>query len=140
MVMDFKGTRDEDVLMDGLEMEQEAAEEKEAKEPEEVKEKGIFKLKKPLMTPDGELWKIPYDFGTVEPVTYINVVRAISKKESIAVPELNTNVQFTMFCKAAKMPVAVMRKVKDISDFVGMCSIARDFLLAKSGEDEEEHL
>lgn len=130
---------EEDVLLDGIEEPGEELEEGKEK-PEEVKEKGVFKLRKPLMTPEGEITKIPYDFGSVEPITYINVVKAISKKESISVPELNTNVQFTMFCKAAGMPVAVMKRVKDISDFVGMCSIARDFLLARSGEDEEEHL
>lgn len=130
---------DSDIYEDGLgeeEDEMDVVDEMDLEE-EKVKESGIFVLTEPVFH-DGEyVKKIHYDFNNVTPIQYQQVIKAVSKKENVSVPELNTNVQFTLFCRAAQMPVAVLKSVKKIQDFTAMCAITRNFLLAKQEEEED---
>lgn len=132
-----KNYEDEEIYEEGLGEEESEMDEIESSEEEKVKESGVFVLTEPIFYEGDQIRKIKYDFNNVTPIMYQHVVKAVSKKENVSVPELNTNVQFTLFCRAAQMPVSVLKSVKKIQDFTAMCAIARNFLLAKQGEEED---
>lgn len=127
---------DEDIYEEGL-GEEEPDTDVVDEEEEKVKESGVFTLTEPVFYEGEQIRKIRYDFNNVTPVQYQHVIKAVSKKENVTVPELNTNVQFTLFCRAAQMPVAVLKSVSKIQDFTAMCAIARNFLLSKQDEEED---
>lgn len=133
--------QNEDVLEDGLGEETESdymdTDGMDEYDPEEVKSSGTFVLTSPLKVDGEEVKKLHYDFGNVTPIQYINICKKISKKESLTVPELNMNVQFTVFCRAAGMPVSVLKTVDNLQDFTAMCQLARDFLLSKQGDSDD---
>lgn len=134
-----KEFKDTDIYEDGLGEKESEMDEIDTmdQEEEKVKESGVFTLTEPVYYDGQDIKKIPYDFNNVTPIQYQQVIKAVSKKENVTVPELNTNVQFTLFCRAAQMPVAVLKSVKKIQDFTAMCAITRNFLLAKQEEEED---
>lgn len=99
----------------------------EAEEDEE--EKGTVKLKKSILVEDEEVKEIHYDFSSVKPIQYINLVKRLGKKRNIPVPELDQNVQLGYFALASGIPVADLKRIEDTRDFINITSKARDFLL-----------
>lgn len=98
----------------------------------------VLTLRKPITVDDEEKKKIEYDFDSVKPVQYINLVKRLSKKQQIAVPELDMDVQIGYFSLASGIAVSDLKRVESTQDFTKMCSLARDFLLDSSEEEEEE--
>ena len=116
----------------------EELEESKGEDYEEVKTSGVFVLRKPIEIDGTKTKKIKYDFEKIKPIEYINIVKRVQKQENAQVPELNMSVQFNVFCKAAGIPVAVLKdKVKMVNEFTAMCQLARDFLLSGQGETDE---
>lgn len=99
----------------------------EAEEDEE--EKGTVTLKKSILVEDEEVKEIHYDFSSVKPIQYINLVKRLGKKRNIPVPELDQNVQLGYFALASGIPVADLKRIEDTRDFINITSKARDFLL-----------
>lgn len=129
-----KEEQEKDVLLEGLE---EQEEEQEAEE-EEVKTKGTFVFSKAIqITEEEKLKKVQYDFESVTQATYNNICKEVGRKTNLTVPELNPNVQFTLFCRAAHQPVSVLKRAL-LQDFAAMCALARDFLLSKQGATGKE--
>ena len=99
----------------------------------------ILKLKKPLTIEGVEKKEISYDFESVKPIQYINLVKREKKKDpTITVPEVNMDVQLGYFAIASGIPVSDLKRVDSIQDFISITSLARDFLLNTSEETEEE--
>lgn len=109
-------------------------------EEEEVKTKGTFTFEEAINI-DGVFKKsIEYDFGRVTPIEYINIVKGVSKKEQMSVPELNLSVQANLFCKAAGIPASVIKTQMKLNDFTGACRLSRDFLLSSRAAEEDDLL
>lgn len=129
-----KEEQEKDVLLEGLEEQEEEQE----VEKEEIKTKGTFVFSKVIQITESEKLKsVQYDFEMVTPATYNNICKEVGRKTNLTVPELNQNVQFTLFCRAAHQPVSVLKNVL-LQDFTAMCALARDFLLSKQGATGEE--
>lgn len=126
---------EKDVLLEGLEEQEE-----EENEEVELKAKGTFTFSKPIpITEEETLKKVEYDFESITPATYNNICKEVGKKTNLTIPELNQNVQFTLFCRAAHQPVSLLKKAL-LQDFVAMCALARDFLLYRQDGEEEEDI
>lgn len=123
---------EKDVLLEGLEEEEE-----EENEEVELKAKGTFNFLRPIPITENEtLKKVEYDFESITPATYNNICKEVGKKTNLIIPELNQNVQFTLFCRAAHQPVSLLKKAL-LQDFIAMCALARDFLLYRQDGEEE---
>lgn len=97
-----------------------------------------IKLRKPLLVDNEEKTAIEYDFESVKPIQYINMVKRLSKKQQISVPEVNMDVQLGYFSLASGIPVGDLKRLESIQDFNEIISKTRDFLLDASEETEEE--
>lgn len=106
--------------------------------PEKESEVGELKLSKPFEI-DGELVRsIEYDLTAVRPIQYINLIKKLSKKEQIAVPELDINVQMGYFSLASGIPVGDIKRMPNTQDFTAACSLVRNFLLGASDTESME--
>ena len=100
--------------------------------------KGTFRLINPINYEGRTIRELHYDFSVIKPIEYINLVKAVQKKENAQVPELNMSVQFNMFCKAVRIPVSVLKGATErVDEFTAMCQKARDFLLNRQSHAEE---
>lgn len=99
---------------------------------------GTYTLKKPFEV-DGEMTnKINYDFDSVKPIQYKNLVARLSKKGQIAVPELDNSVQFGYFSLACGIPVSELMRMPSTQDYTVICAMVRNFLLGVSATENEE--
>ena len=107
-------------------------------ELEENQDAGVYVLKKPL-TVDGEnIKEIEYDLESVRPIQYKNLVKRISKKKTVAVPELDMDVQLGYFSLACGIPVSELMRMESTQDFAQIQGIVRSFLLGGSEPEEME--
>lgn len=95
-------------------------------------------LRKPLLVDNEEKKEIEYNFESVKPIQYINLVKRLSKKQPISVPEVNIDVQLGYFSLASDISVGDLKRLESIQDFNEIISKTRDFLLVASEETEEE--
>lgn len=99
---------------------------------------GVLKLFKPYEINGEKISKIEYDFTEVRPIQYINLISRLSKKESIAVPELDIRVQMGYFSLASGISVPDLKRMPSTQDFTSACSRVRSFLLGTSDTENEE--
>lgn len=99
---------------------------------------GVYKLKHPITVEGKKITEIEYDFNSVKPIQYINLVAKLNKKEQISVPELNMNVQIWYFSYACGISVADLKSSLSTQDFTVICAKVRNFLLGVSDTDSEE--
>jgi len=109
-------------------------------EDEENVEKGVFRFSKPVLLDDGEVREINYDFTKIKPIQYLNICKQVAKKEYMVNPALNMSVQANMFCKAADIPVSIIKTQITVPDFQAMCLIAQNFLLSSRDNEESDLL
>ncbi len=95
-------------------------------------------LHKPIEVDGENIKEIEYDFNSVKPIQYINLVAKLSKKGQISVPELDLNVQIGFFSLASGIPVSDLKRMSSVQDFTIACGKARDFLLGASDTETEE--
>lgn len=113
---------------------------RESEDMEEEKDEstGTILLKKPLMVDGEQVHSIAYDFNSVKPIQYINLVKRTSKKEgTISLPELNMTVQLGLFALASGISVSDLKRIDYLPDYTTVCRSSRDFLLQDS-EDQED--
>lgn len=99
---------------------------------------GVHPLKKPIRFDEQEITQIDYDLDCLTPIQYINLVKRLSKKKQIPVPEVDMDVQIAYFALASGIPVSVLKSELATDDFTQICSLVRTFLLGASTEDLEE--
>lgn len=105
---------------------------------EEDNTSGIHKLRKPFVIDGETISEIYYDFDTVKPIQYKNLVARISKKGQIGVPELDNNVQIGYFSLACGIPVSELMRMPSTQDYTVICAMVRNFLLGVSVTESEE--
>lgn len=105
---------------------------------EEEKASGILTLSKPFDVNGETITKIDYDLEAIKPIQYINLIKKLSKKEEISVPELNMNVQIGYFSLASGIPVSDLKRMPSTKDFSVACSKVRSFLLGASDTESTE--
>lgn len=98
---------------------------------------GVHLLKKPIRFDEQEIMEITYDMDCLTPVQYINLVKRLSKKKQISVPEVDMDVQIAYFALASGIPVSVLKSELATDDFTQICGLVRTFLLGASTEDLE---
>lgn len=99
---------------------------------------GVHPLKKPIRVDDQEVKEISYDLDCLTPIQYINLVKRLSKKKQIPVPEVDMDVQISYFALASGIPVTVLKSQLATDDYTQVCGLVRTFLLGASAEDLEE--
>lgn len=115
--------------------------EEEIKAPEEeIRSKGVHRLLKPIMVDGKEVRDIRYDFEKIQPIQYMNIVKAVGKKEFMINPALNMSVQLNLFCKASGIPSAIMGTQLSLPDVSAVCNLAQDFLLSAREPEENDLL
>jgi hypothetical protein len=107
-------------------------------ETEEEKSSGFLALSKPFDFNGETITRIEYDLDSVKPIQYINLIKKLSKKEEISVPELNINVQIGYFSLACGVPVSDLKRLPSTKDFTVACSKVRSFLLGASDTENTE--
>lgn len=107
---------------------------------EEIKSKGVFKLSKPIMVDGENLHQIRYDFEKIQPIQYMNIVKAVGKKEFLINPALNMSVQINLFCKASGVPASILGTQLSLPDVNAICTLAQDFLLSTREQEESDLL
>lgn len=121
-----------DNLENYLEPEEKKLSEEELLQEDDVLEDtsvGEVKLHCPVKMDDEEIGTFAYDFKAVKPIQYINLIKRISKKRPISVPELDYDVQIGYFAMASCIPVSVIKGLQDTRDLTKIQSLVRDFLL-----------
>lgn len=98
---------------------------------------GVHPLSSPITVDEKTVTEIPYDLSRLTPIQYINLVKRLSKKQQISVPELDMEVQISYFALASGIPVVVLKSQLAIGDYAQVCSLVRSFLLGVSTEDLE---
>lgn len=99
---------------------------------------GVHSLKKPIRFDEQEITEITYDLDCLTPIQYINLVKRLSKKKQIPVPEVDIDVQISYFALASGIPVSVLKSGLATDDFTQICGLVRTFLLGASAEELEE--
>ena len=99
---------------------------------------GVHPLTKPIRVDEQEITEIAYDLDCLTPIQYINLVKRLSKKKQIPVPEIDMDVQISYFSLASGMPVSVLKSGLATADFTQICGLVRTFLLGASTEELEE--
>lgn len=99
---------------------------------------GVHPLKKPIRIDEREITEISYDLDCLTPIQYINLVKRLSKKKQIPVPEVDMDVQISYFALASNIPVSVLKSGLSTDDFTQICGLVRTFLLGASTEELEE--
>ena len=107
---------------------------------EEIKSKGVYKLWKSIMVDGKEVNQIRYDFEKIQPIQYMNIVKAVGKKEFLINPALNMSVQINLFCKASGIPSAILGTQLSLPDVNAICTLAQDFLLSMRQSEESDLL
>ena len=97
-----------------------------------------FPLVKPISVDNQTLCEISYDLDCLTPIQYINLVKRLSKKRQIPVPEVDMDVQISYFALASGIPVTVLKSQLVTSDYSQICGLVRTFLLGASAEELEE--
>lgn len=100
--------------------------------------RGVHHLTRPITMDGKELHEITYDMDRITPIQYINLVKRLSKKKSIAVPECDMDVQISYFALSSGIPVTVLKKQLSTNDYTQICGLVRTFLLGASAEELEE--
>lgn len=99
---------------------------------------GVHKLRKPFMVDGETISEIRYDFDSVKPIQYKNLVARIGKKGQIGIPELDNNVQIGYFSLACGIPVSDLMRMPSTQDYTVICAMVRNFLLGVSATESEE--
>lgn len=99
---------------------------------------GVHPLTKPIRVDEQEITEIAYDLDCLTPIQYINLVKRLSKKKQIPVPEIDMDVQISYFSLASGIPVSVLKSGLATADFTQICGLVRTFLLGASTEELEE--
>ena len=99
---------------------------------------GVHPLTKPSRVDEQEITEIAYDLDCLTPIQYINLVKRLSKKKQIPVPEIDMDVQISYFSLASGIPVSVLKSGLATADFTQICGLVRTFLLGASTEELEE--
>ena len=115
-------------------------------EPEEMEDEiekedlfeevGVFNLINEIELDGKVVKKLNYDFGKISPDEYTMIVKKVSKKESVQIPELNMSVQFNLFARAVGYSAIYLKSSVKTRDFRRMCALARDFLLSEPEESD----
>lgn len=99
---------------------------------------GVHPLTKPIRVDEQEITEIAYDLDCLTPIQYINLVKRLSKKKQIPVPEIDMDVQISYFSLASGIPVSVLKSGLATADFTQICGLVRTFLLGASTKELEE--
>ncbi len=99
---------------------------------------GVHPLKKPMRIDGEEVNEITYDLDQLSPIQYINLVKRLSKKKQIAVPEVDMDVQISYFALSSGIPVTVLKSQLATDDYTQICGLVRTFLLGASAEELAE--
>lgn len=99
---------------------------------------GVHPLAKPISMDNHVINEISYDLDCLTPIQYINLVKRLSKKRQIPVPEVDMDVQISYFALASGIPVIVLKSQLATSDYTQICGLVRTFLLGASTEELEE--
>lgn len=99
---------------------------------------GVHPLKKSIVVDDHAVNEISYDLERLTPIQYINLVKRLSKKRQIPVPEVDMELQIAYFALASEIPVTVLKSQLSTSDYTQICGLVRTFLLGASTEELEE--
>ncbi len=99
---------------------------------------GVHPLKKPIRIDGEEVNEITYDLDQLSPIQYINLVKRLSKKKQIAVPEVDMDVQISYFALSSGIPVTVLKSQLATDDYTQICGLVRTFLLGASAEELAE--
>lgn len=100
--------------------------------------KGVHPLMNAIQMDDQQITEIEYDLDCLTPIQYINLVKRLSRKKQIPVPEVDMEVQISYFALASGIPVTVLKSQLSTSDYTQVCGLVRTFLLGASAEDLEE--
>ena len=100
--------------------------------------RGIHPLKKSIIFDGNSVDQLEYDLDQLSSIQYINLVKRLSKKRQIAVPEVDMEVQISYFALATGIPVTVLKSQLAPSDYAQICGLVRTFLLGASAEELEE--
>ena len=112
--------------------------ESEKKRPIDEVPAGVHPLAKPIRVDEQILSEISYDLDCLTPIQYINLVKRLSKKKQITVPEIDMDVQISYFALSSGIPVTVLKSQLTTSDYTQICGLVRTFLLGSSTEELEE--
>lgn len=99
---------------------------------------GVHPLKKPIRIDGEEVNEITYDLDQLSPIQYINLVKRLSKKKQIAVPEVDMDVQISYFALSSGIPVTVLKSQLATDDYTQICGLVRTFLIGASAEELAE--
>lgn len=99
---------------------------------------GVHPLKKPIRMDNEEIHEIEYDLDQLTPIQYTNLIKRLSKKHQISVPEVDPEVQISYFALASGIPVTVLKSQLNTADYAQICGLVRTFLLGASAEELEE--
>lgn len=99
---------------------------------------GVHPLKRSIRVDDQEVKEISYDLDCLTPIQYINLVKRLSKKKQIPVPEVDMDVQISYFALASGIPVTVLKSQLATDDYTQICGLVRTFLLGASTEELAE--
>lgn len=130
--------REDDLFLAPVEEAEAEAEENDS----EYKPSGIFELSTPFEMDGQTVKEIKYDFSTLKPIQYNDIVRKVSKSMggNLLLPAFDQNVQANVFCRASGLSPAIIKTMFSVPDFEAACSLARDFLLSGKGRKEEEEM
>lgn len=98
---------------------------------------GVHPLSSPITLDEKTVTEISYDLSCLTPIQYINLVKRLSRKQQITVPEVDMEVQISYFALASGIPVVVLKSQLAVADYTQICSLVRSFLLGVSTEDLE---
>lgn len=113
-------------------------EEKTDERPVDEVPSGVHPLKRSIRVDDQEVKEISYDLDCLTPIQYINLVKRLSKKKQIPVPEVDMDVQISYFALASGIPVTVLKSQLATDDYTQICGLVRTFLLGASTEELAE--
>lgn len=99
--------------------------------------RGVHQLREPITFDGNTVNQIEYDMDQLSSIQYINLVKRLSKKRQIAVPEVDMEVQISYFALATGIPVTVLKSQLVPSDYTQICGLVRTFLLGASAEELE---
>ncbi len=108
------------------------------KRPIDEVPKGVHPLVNAIQMDNQQITEIEYDLDCLTPIQYINLVKRLSKKKQIPVPEVDMEVQISYFALASGIPVTILKGQMSTSDYTQVCGLVRTFLLGASVEDLEE--
>lgn len=99
---------------------------------------GVHPLVKAIVVDDQNVKEISYDLDCLTPIQYGNLVKRLSKKKQIPVPEVDMDVQISYFALASGIPVSVLKSQLSTADYTQICGLVRTFLLGASTEELED--